>query len=74
MTVLLPSEPLVSINGTTLSPAQAAVVRVAIENMGLFLNDSPAKADADLGQELADAYRGRVKQLQRMMYSGRPRR
>lgn len=74
MTVLLPSEPIITINGTTLSPAQAAVARVAIENMGLFLNDNPAGANTDLGQELADAYRDRVKQLQRMMYNGRPRR
>lgn len=66
-------EPIITINGNGLSPAQAAVVRIAIENLGMFLNDKPLTANADLGAAPAEAYRDRVKQLQRFMYAGRLR-
>ncbi|MFP3652281.1 MULTISPECIES: hypothetical protein [Burkholderia] len=66
-------EPTITINGDVLSPAQAAVVRIAIENLGVYLNDKPLSANADLGSALAEAYRDRVKQLQRFMYLGRLR-
>ncbi|MDR8102463.1 hypothetical protein KPB04_12065 [Burkholderia cenocepacia] len=66
-------EPTITINGDVLSPAQAAVVRIAIENLGVYLNNKPVLANSDLGPTLADAYRDRVKQLQRFMYRGRLR-
>ncbi|VWB88510.1 hypothetical protein BLA13014_04097 [Burkholderia aenigmatica] len=66
-------EPIITINGATLSPAQAAVVRIAIEHLGAYLTAESGGADADLGVPLATAYRDRVRQLQRAMYNGRLR-
>ncbi|MBR8475824.1 hypothetical protein [Burkholderia cenocepacia] len=70
---LLAEEASITINGLPLTPAQSMVVRVAIENMGLYVESSPS-IDNELGEDLAEGYRQRIREIQRFLYAGRPRR
>jgi hypothetical protein len=64
-------EPHITINGVTLSDAQAMTVRVALESFVSSLADPDGLGDDDHGHAMTSSYLARVVEIRRAMYGKR---
>jgi hypothetical protein len=63
----MPAEPTIVINGTTLTPAQAMTVRVAVGTLSEVLGAEALAKSSSLSQSTKDGYQDRIKEIWKMM-------
>lgn len=63
----MPAETIITINGTTLTPAQAMTVRVAIGTLSEVLAAKILEKNTSLPQSLRDGYQERINEIWKMM-------
>jgi hypothetical protein len=61
-------EPTVTINGVTMTNAQAMTIRVAVESMAMSLHHD-GLGDDDLGKLMVSGYLGAIEAIRRAMYN-----
>lgn len=62
------NEPIITINGKTLSIGQAMTVRVAIESFMLDL-DADGLGDDDTGRQMTANYKARINEIRKLIHN-----
>ena len=60
------NEPKIEINGVTLTDSQTIAVRIAVESLGVTIEDG--LGDDDYARQLAELYRSRIEEVRDLMY------
>lgn len=64
------NEPVIVINGKTLTSAESAVVRIAIESFSTSLQDNDSLGDDEHGRTMVKLYRSNVALIRNKIYRG----
>ena len=63
-------EPIIVVNGVTLTREQAMAVRVAVSTMLSEMYGPDALGDDDVGRDIAKGYKNSLTEVERLMLSG----